>query len=216
MARNYGEWYQHFNGLDITLNVRTRGGLTFQGGTSTGQNVADACGVRASLPELNANIGGGLVGSTVSTTSPYCHVAYGVLTQFRALATYTIPRIDVQVSGVMQSKPGTMLSANYAVPASLIAQELGRPPAGNVPNVTVNLLEPGTRYGDRINQLDFRVAKLFRFGGKRTMVGLDLYNALNSNAILTYNNTFVPGGTWLQPRAILTPRLFRISAEYTF
>src|SRR4029450_5325078 len=84
----------------------------------------------------------------------------------------------------------------------------------NVTNVTVNLLEPGTRYGDRINQLDFRVAKLFRFGGKRTMVGLDLYNALNSNAILTYNNTFVPGGTWLQPRAILTPRMFRISGEY--
>ena len=69
LARNYGEWYQHFNGLDITLNVRTRGGLTFQGGTSTGQNVADACDVRASLPELNANIGGGLVGSTVSTTA---------------------------------------------------------------------------------------------------------------------------------------------------
>ncbi len=37
LARNYGEWYQYFNGLDITLNVRTRGGLTFQGGTSTGQ-----------------------------------------------------------------------------------------------------------------------------------------------------------------------------------
>jgi hypothetical protein len=216
LSRDYGEWYQYFNGLDVTLNVRTQGGLTFQGGTSTGQNVADACGARASLPELNANIGGGLVGSTVSTTSPYCHVAYGVLTQFRALATYTIPRVDVQVSGVMQSKPGALLAANYAVPASVIAQELGRPPAGSVTNVTINLLEPGSRYGDRINQLDFRVAKLFRFGGKRTMIGLDLYNALNSNAILTYNNTFVPGGTWLQPRAILTPRLFRISAEYTF
>ena len=47
LARNYGEWYQYFNGLDITLNVRTRGGLTFQGGTSTGQNVADNCDVRA-------------------------------------------------------------------------------------------------------------------------------------------------------------------------
>ena len=48
-------------------------------------------------------------------------------------------------------------------------------------NVTVNLIEPGSRYGDRINQLDFRVAKLLRFGGKRTMLALDLYNALNSN-----------------------------------
>ena len=31
------------------------------------------------------------------------------------------------------------------------------------------------------------------------MIGIDMYNALNSSAILTYNNTFVPGGTWLQP-----------------
>ena len=50
-------------------------------------------------------------------------------------------------------------------------------------------------YGDRLNQLDFRVAKILRFGGTRTMVGVDLYNALNSSAILTYNNAFVPGGT---------------------
>jgi len=36
---------------------------------------------------------------------------------------------------------------------------------------------------------------------------------LNSSAVLTYNNTFVPGGTWLQPLTILTPRFFKISAE---
>jgi hypothetical protein len=215
-ATKYGQWYQYFNGVDVTLNVRTRGGLVFQGGTSTGQNVADACDTRASLIELNANIGAGLVGSMVNPTSPYCHVAYGVLTQLRGLATYTVPRIDVQVSGVFQSKPGALLAANYAVPRADIAQSLGRLPAGNVTNVTINLIEPGSLYGDRVNQLDFRLAKILRFGGKRTMVALDLYNMLNANPVLTYNNAFVPGGTWLQPRSILTPRLFRISAEFNF
>ena len=34
--------------------------------------------------------------------------------------------------------------------------------------------------------------------------------------MLTYNNAFVPGGPWLQPNSILTPRLARISAEFTF
>jgi hypothetical protein len=34
--------------------------------------------------------------------------------------------------------------------------------------------------------------------------------------ILTYNNAFVPGGTWLQPNSILTGRLARISAELTW
>ena len=48
------------------------------------------------------------------------------------------------------------------------------------------------------------------------MVGVDLYNVLNSSAILTYNNAFVPGGPWLQPKTVLTGRLARISAEFTF
>jgi len=183
---------------------------------STGQNVADACDVRAHLPELNTGIGAGLVGSTVSTTSPYCHVAYGMLTQVRGLGSYTVPKIDAQVSAIFQSKPGALLSANYAVPAATVAQSLGRLPSGNVTNVTVNLLEPGSMYGDRINQLDFRFAKLLRFGGTRTMVSLDLYNTLNSSAVLTYNNTFVPGGTWLQANSILTGRLARISAEFSW
>jgi len=39
---------------------------------------------------------------------------------------------------------------------------------------------------------------------------------MNSSAVLTYNNTFVPGGTWLQPVTVLTGRLTKISAELTF
>jgi hypothetical protein len=77
-------------------------------------------------------------------------------------------------------------------------------------------MRPGTLYGDRINQLDVRAAKLSRWAGFRTTVGVDVYNALNSNAVLSYNNTFVPGGTWLQPLTILTPRLFRVIAEVDF
>jgi hypothetical protein len=215
-SQQYGKWYQYFNGVDVTINARTGWGLTVQGGTSTGQNVADNCAVRANLPELSVGIGAGLVGSTVSTTSPYCHVAYGLLTQLRGLGTYTIPKIDLQLSGVFQSKPGALLSANYAVPAVVVAQSLGRLPSGNVTNVTVNLIEPGSMYGDRLNQLDFRVAKILRFGASRTTVGVDLYNVLNSSAILTYNNVFVPGGPWLLPNSVLTGRLARITAEFTF
>jgi len=165
---------------------------------------------------LSVGIGAGLVGSNVSTTSPYCHVGYGILTQFRGLGTYTIPKVDVQVSGVFQSKPGAMLSANYAVPAAVVAQSLGRLPSGNVTNVTINLVEPGSMYGDRLNQLDLRLAKILRFGDSRTTIGADIYNVLNSSAILTYNNVFVPGGPWLLPNSVLTGRLARITAEFTF
>ena len=152
----------------------------------------------------------------MSPASPYCHVAFGIQTQFRGLASYELPKIGAQLSATFQSKPGTMLAANYAVPSAVVAQSLGRPLAGNVPNVTVNLLEPGELYGDRIGQLDFRVAKILRFGRTRTTVGLDMYNALNASTVLVYNSTFVPGGIWQQPRAILTGRLIRIGGELTF
>jgi hypothetical protein len=218
-SKNYGQWKNNFNGVDVTLNVRTAAGWTFQGGTSTGQTAGDNCAVRANLPELSVNLVQGLPGlntSPVNTTNPYCHVDYGWLTQVRALSAYTIPKIDVQFSGVFQSKPGALLAANYAVPSSIITQALGRAPAGNPANVTINILAPGQMYGDRINQLDFRAAKILKFGRTRTMVGIDLYNALNSSAVLTYNNAYVPGGTWKQPVTVLTARLLKFSAEITF
>ena len=218
-SSRYGDWYQYFNGVDVTVNARIGRSLTLVGGTSTGQTVADNCDVRANLPELattttgTSAFGAGLVTSAVTTTSPYCHVAFGTLTQVRGLSSYMIPKIGVQLAATFQSKPGALLAANYAVPNSLVVPSLGRDLSGNAPNVTVNLVAPGTMYGDRINELDFRVAKLLTFGRSRTFVALEVYNLLNSSAVLTYNNTFVPGGTWLQPLTILTPRFFKISAE---
>jgi hypothetical protein len=214
-SSKFGDTSQVFNGVDVTVNAR-QGGFTFQGGTSTGQTTSDFCDVRRNLPELVQNIGAGLQTSAVTTVSPYCRVSSGFLTQFRSLASYVIPKVDVQVSGVFQSKPGPALLANYVVPGATAAAALGRPLAGNAANVTVNLIEPGTLYGNRINQLDLRLAKLLRFNGTRTMIGVDLYNALNDDAILTYNNAFVPGGTWLQPLTVVTARMVRFSAEFTF
>jgi hypothetical protein len=217
----YGRWYQYFNGVDATLNFRT-GGFTFIGGTSAGQTVADNCDVRARLPELatttagTSAFGAGLANSTVSPVSPYCHVAFGVQTQFRGLASYELPRIGAQLSTTLQSKPGAMLAANYAVPNAVVASSLGRNLSGNEPNVTVNLVAPGTRYGDRINELDVRVAKILRHGRSRTMVALDIYNAFDASAGLTYNNAFVPGAPWPRPNTILTPRFFRITVETDF
>ena len=128
LASKYGEWYQYFNGVDITLNLRTQGGLTLQGGTSTGQNVADNCDVRENLPELSVGIGAGLVGSNVSMTSPYCHVAYGWLTQLRGLGSYVIPKIDTQVSAVFQSKPG-----RYSLPTTRCRRPASRSSSGDLP-----------------------------------------------------------------------------------
>lgn len=221
-ATDYGGWHQYFNGVDVTANVRLGSTLVFMGGTSTGQTVADNCDVRARLPEVattttgTSAFGAGLATSAVAPTSPYCHVGYGILTQFRALSSYVVPKAGIQLSATLQSKPGAMLAANYAVPNAVVAPILGRNLSGNAPNVTVNLVAPGTMYGDRLNLLDVRVGKIVRYRRSRTRLTLDVYNVLNSSAVLSYDNTFVPGGPWLRPLTILTPRFLRFTAEVDF
>ncbi len=218
----YGDWTQYFSGVDLTLNVRPSRGITFSGGVSTGETAADNCEVRDRLPELStattgtSAFGAGLAGSAVSPGAPYCRVAYGMLTQFRGFSTFMVPGIRILVSAAFQSKPGPLLAANYAVPNAVIAPRLGRDLSGNLPNMVVNLVEPGTLYGDRINQLDLRVARTFRTGRARTTVGLEAYNALNSSVVLTYSNTYAPQGPWLQPLSMMTPRFLKLTGEIDF
>ena len=221
-ASKHGVWRQYFNGIDITANMRVGRDFVLVGGTSIGQTVADSCDVRAHLPEFattttgTSAFGAGLATSAVTPVSPYCDVGYGILTHFRGLSSYVVPKIDIELAATFQSKPGAMLAANYAVPNSAVVPSLGRNLSGNAVNVTVNLVAPGTMYGNRINQFDFRVAKTLTFGRSRTRIAADIYNALNSSAVLTFNNTFVPNGPWLQPLSILTPRFLKLSAEVDF
>ena len=47
-------------------------------------------------------------------------------------------------------------------------------------------------------------------------VGVDIFNLMNSDTVLTFNQTFVPGGTWLAPLSVLTPRFVKIGAQIEF
>jgi hypothetical protein len=228
-ASNYGKQYQYWDGVDVTVSMRPTAGVTFQGGTSTGQTVQDICSVASQVPEaLQAPvplvIGATAPGFTAFsvaqagyTPMQYCHLASGFLTQFRGLGAYQVPKVDVEVSATFQSKPGQQLAGNYNVPSAIIAQSLGRSPAGGVANVTVNMIEPGTLYGDRVNELDLRFSKLIRVGNTRTKLSVDMYNALNAAPILTYNQTYNPlTTTWLTPTSVLAARVIKLGASIEF
>jgi hypothetical protein len=143
-----------------------------------------------------------------------CAVRYPFQTDIRGLASYTIRPIDVQVAATWQSRPGPELVANQVVPNALIQPSLGRPLSGGATNVTINLLNPGQMYGDRINQLDLRVAKIVRLGKTRTNIGIDIYNVTNSSVTLTYNSTY--GSTWLRPTAFMPARWFKVTGQFNF
>jgi hypothetical protein len=204
----YGEQIRHWNGVEVNFTARVRGGLTFQGGTSTGRRTDDNCDIREAIPETAIGGGGAL--------NPYCRTQPPFITDLKALGSYTVPRIDVQVAGTFQSIPGDALAANYNVPTAVAAQTLGRPLSGNAQFVSVNLVTPGDMYGDRINQVDFRASKILRFGRMRTQIAVDLYNALNASAVESYNEAFIVNGAWLTPTSVLPARFAKVTAQLDF
>jgi carboxypeptidase family protein len=197
LPRHYGDSTNYWQGVDVNVSARTAMGLVLQGGTSTGRRVLDACELIIDDPSRRN-----------------CAVEYPFLTDIRGLASYVVPRIDVQVATTWQSRPGPEILATWAVPNSVIQPSLGRPLSGGVANVNVNLLNPGQMYGDRINQLDLRFGKILRFGRTRTIVGVDIYNITNSSVTLTYNNTY--GTTWLRPTAFMPARWVKITGQLDF
>jgi hypothetical protein len=61
--------------------------------------------------------------------------------------------------------------------------------------------------------MDMRFAKIVHFGPRRVSLNVDLYNALNGNAVLQQSNAF---GNWQQPQGILVGRSVKFSTQYSF
>ena len=71
-------------------------------------------------------------------------------------------------------------------------------------------------YGDRVNEVDLRLGKIIKIGRTRTTVGVDIYNLLNSAAILSYNQAFIAGGAWLAPTSDMSARFAKLSLQFDF
>ena len=65
-----------------------------------------------------------------------------------------------------------------------------------------------------LHQTDVRVGKVDR---ARIRASLDIYNALNSNAILAQNTTFsTTNSAWLRPTSIMPGRLMKFGVTVDF
>jgi hypothetical protein len=194
-AKEFGTQQSHWNGVDVTIDARLQNGLMLQGGVSTGNDISDNCDVAEKID---------------NPSTRFCHTETGYQAQYKGIASYTLP-YDVRVSGSVQSIPGPQIAANL-VYAGLIPS-LGRAPTGG--QTTVNLIEPGTSYGDRLNQVDLRFTKIVRTGGRtRLDLNVDLYNAFNSDAVLTQQNAFT--SAWQLPLSVIQPRFVKFSARWDF
>jgi hypothetical protein len=214
-ANNFGDMTEKFDAINVSMQARLQNGLIVQGGFGPGRQVTDDCDIVDDVPELlqAAVLVPSRSGLTTSRPLERCRENNGWRTGVSGLASYTIPKVDVMVSGTLQNQPGSQLAAN-AVNFPAASTTLGRTftaaPAGR----GFNLAPAGTVFIERLNQIDIRVAKLFRFNGSRTSINFDFYNVTNSNSVLTENATF--GAAWRTPQSILLPRLFKLSAQLDF
>ena len=197
-ASDFGKQIEHWNGMDLAVNARLQNGMMLQGGFSTGRTSTDNCDVVAKVD---------------NPQQLYCHNDTKFLHQVKLLGTYVVPRIEMNVAATLQSNVGPAISANVIFPNAVVQPSLGRPLSGGAANVTVNVVEPNSLYSDRVNQLDVRFGRTFRFGNRRTMINFDISNALNSSVVLQLNNNFA---VWQTPQRIMDARLFKLSGQFDF
>jgi hypothetical protein len=184
--------------------------LFFQGGFSTGRRVEDNCDIVAKVD---------------NPSLLYCHRSEPLYTLVKGYGSYTIPKVDVVFSATYQTKPGPIRTAVYTAANAEVSQSLGRNlAAGAASTVDINLVSPGayvqqdnaglgSLHGDRIHQVDMRISKLLHFGGTKARANIDIYNALNSSAVISENATYTD---WLRPTEILIARFFKFSVQFDF
>ena len=225
LSSAFSEQTENWHGVDLSVNARLRNGLTVQGGTSSGRRLQDNCAVRSALPEGYTWAQTTAVQTTRVTTStaglanPYCRIVEPFQTSLRGLATYIVPKVALNFSLTWRSDPGGDLAANYVVTNAIAAPSLGRNLSSGT--VTVNLVQPGTLYGARLNNLDMRIAKILRLSGTRAQLGFDVYNLLNNDVVTAYNNAYTAptagrGSVWLTPTAIQPARYVRLNLQFDF
>jgi hypothetical protein len=209
--RNSDKNKRWYNGFDAGFTARVGGGNIY-GGTSIGRQITVTC----EIDDPN-----GL---------RFCdHRDLGIpyLAQFKLSGMYPLP-FGVQISGNWQGYPGVpigtdrqdvtfdttlnrvfdpSLNVDYVVDRTII-------PSLTQTSVTVPLIQPGTKYLDRWNQIDMRLARKFQIGNVRFQGQLDIFNVLNSNSILGVLETF--GSSLDRPTQILQGRLFAAGAQMNF
>ena len=197
LSKNFGDQSEIYNGVDLSVAMRLPRGIILQGGTSTGRVATNNCFVVDSPQQAELN----------------CDIAPPFQTQVKLLGVYPWPRWGLQTSATMQSLPGPEITAGRSYTSAEVIGSLGRNLTTG--NATIPLITPGTMYAGRLNQVDFRTSKIFRFGaGRRLQANVDLYNLFNASPVLALNNTY--GSAWQRPLQILQGRLLKFGFQLDY
>ncbi len=146
-------------------------------------------------------------------TAWHCHTERPQ-TQVKLLGSYTVPKIELQVSSTLQSIPGPEIAAFFTA-TNARHHALAR--AGLCPEVRRTCRSIWSRPGQCTasgstswtSVLPGRCA----LGRAKTTFQLDLYNALNVDAVTGVNTAYA---TWLRPQAVILGRFAKLGVQFDF
>jgi hypothetical protein len=210
---DFGKRTRKSDFFNASLESHFGSDVQFGGSLDTGRTVEDNCFIVDS-PQQLLN----------------CHVVtpFKAQTMVKVHASYPLPGGFV-ASGVLLNMSGISYAANYPAPNSAIAPSLGRNLAACgtrsvcMATAMVPLIPLETLFDPRRTQLDLRLSKLLSLSADKKLrmrVDLDVYNVLNSSAVLYANQTYGP--QWRAPigssvvQAFVDGRLPEIVARLTW
>jgi hypothetical protein len=211
-ASRFGNQEDVFDGFDFTVNARLPARALVTGGLSLGRERLNTCYMvddRSLTFTPNA-----------PRSTPFCDIRPPMQPNLKLQAVYPLPWWAIQVAATFQSLPGPQLAARQSTSNLLIQESLGRNLAACGERlscgvqVSLDVLPPGTLYGDRINQVDFRISKLIRAGRTTIRPTVSVYNLLNAHPVL--QNDIRYGAPWPAPTVILTARFVDFGVQVDF
>ena len=199
-ADNYsGKTSETWQGVDVGFNARIRGGVTVNGGLSSGRTHRQNCAV------------------VDTPTVQYCDQKESLQTQFKSTGSYALPWWGIQVAGTFLNIPANFLSATAVYTNAQIAPSLGRNlSAGANGTVTVNLIAPGAEFhpNGRQTQVDMKFSRLTQIGKYQLTAGVEIFNLLNGTGVQQFNDRIGP--TYPSSSEIQFARYAQLMAQLTF
>ena len=155
-----------------------------------------------------------------STINPidFCDYTQNWLTQIKFLGSYTLP-YGIQVAATLQNQPGVERVGEVTYSNADLSAALGRP--ASAASADIDVISPGSVYGDRFNQFDLRLTKIISLGGGTQLRAMfDLFNLFNANAItresVGYGGSTGGGVGWAAPQVIMAGRLAKFAFQFDF
>ena len=210
---------QSYKGVEITGTKRFSNRWQMLAGLTLGKTEIDGLSVNTT-PNSLLNVSGPVTSLNATTSGlgtgqtgdrPYI---------FKLTGNYILPFHDIALAANFISLSGIAYTRQVTgIPLT----------AGGTAAVNVELL--GSHRLDPRNQLDFRVSKAVKFGGREIEGAFDIYNIFNSNNIYDVRTgsgtlTFLQGGDingarnvlpqFGSPASVLAPRIARFSVAYKF